>query len=347
MMDAEILVKVARGGIVESVHRGHLAVVDGDGNLIASLGNPETVTFLRSAGKPFQAIPFLLSGGAERFGFTEKEIALACASHNGEEIHTMTTARMLEKSGFTEKDLHCGAHEPFSIEIAHSLIRRDEKPSQLHNNCSGKHAAMLAFARQIKAPTENYDSLENPIQQQILEIVERFSGLSRDKIGVGIDGCSAPNFALPIVRMALMFTRIVLPPEDFEVELREACRCVITAMMSHPEMVGSEEPKRLDTLLMRSLRERIVSKIGAEGVYTAGVLPSPRWKRGLGIALKIEDGSDLRARPVAVLEVLRQLEILNPKEHESLKPFARVELRNHRKTLVGEAVPDFSLKFNQ
>jgi L-asparaginase II len=118
-------------------------------------------------------------------------------------------------------------------------------------------------------------------------------------------------------------------------------------MMSHPEMIGGEEPKRLDTLLMHALRGRIVSKIGAEGVYTAGVLPSPRWKHGLGIALKIEDGSDRRARPVAALEVLRQLEILNPQEHESLKPFARIELRNHRKTLVGEAAPNFALKFNQ
>ncbi|HEX8397364.1 MAG TPA: asparaginase [Pyrinomonadaceae bacterium] len=345
MMDAEILVEVTRGGIIESIHRGHLAVVDGDGNLIASLGNPETVTFLRSAGKPFQAIPFLLSGAAERFGFTEKEIALACASHNGELIHTTTAARLLEKGGFSEKDLRCGAHDPFSNEIALSLIRRGENPSQIYNNCSGKHAAMLAFAGQINAPTENYDSLENPIQQQILEIVEKFSDLSRDKIGVGIDGCSAPNFAMPIVNMARMFAKLVLPPEDFDAEAREACRRVITAMMSHPEMIGGEEPKRLDTLLMRALRGQIVSKIGAEGVYTAGVLPSRRWKHGLGIALKIEDGSDRRARPVAVLEVLRQLEILNPQEYESLKPFARIELRNHQKTLVGEAVPNFKIRF--
>lgn len=346
-MDAEILVEVTRGGIVESIHRGHLAVVDGDGAFVASLGKPETVTFLRSSGKPFQAIPFLLSGAAETFGFSEKEIALACASHNGEEIHTTTAARMLEKAGFSETDLRCGAHEPFSTEIAFSLICRDEKPSQLHNNCSGKHAAMLAFARQIGAPIENYDFLGNPIQQQILEIVEKFSDVPRERIGVGVDGCSAPNFALPIINMARMFGKLILPPEDFDADLREACRRAITAMMSHPELIGGEEPKRLDTLLMRALRGQIVSKIGAEGVYTAGILPSPRWKRGLGIALKIEDGSDRRARPVAVLEVLRQLEILNPQEHESLKPFARIELRNHRRTLVGEAAPNFALKYNQ
>lgn len=346
-MNAEILVEVKRNGIVESVHRGHLAVVDCDGNLIASLGNPEIVSFLRSAAKPFQAIPFLLSGATERFGFTEQEIALACASHNGEEIHTATAARMLEKGGFSEKDLRCGAHEPFSTEIARSLICRDENPSQLHNNCSGKHAAMLAFARQINAPTENYDSLENPIQQQILEIIERFSDVPRASIGIGIDGCSAPNFALPLANLARMLAKLIFPPEDFSTEVREACRRIITAMMSHPEMIGGEEPERLDTLLMRALRGQIVSKIGAEGVYTAGVLPSPRWKRGLGIVLKIEDGSDRRARPVAVLDVLRQLEILNPQEHESLKPFARIELKNHREILVGEAAPNFALKFNQ
>ena len=346
-MNAEILVEVTRCGIVESVHRGHLAVVDGDGNLIASLGNPETVTFLRSSAKPFQAIPFLLSGAAERFGFTEKELALACASHNGEEIHSTIAARMLDKAGFTEQDLRCGTHEPFSTEIARSLIRRDEKPSQIQNNCSGKHAAMLAFAKQINAPAENYDSLENPIQEQILEIVERFSDVGQNEIGVGIDGCSAPNFALPMARMARMFAKLILPPEDFDSELREACRRVASAMMSYPEMIGGEEPKRLDTLLMRVLPGRIISKIGAEGVYTAGILPNPKWKRGLGIALKIEDGSDRRARPVAVLEVLRQLEILEPAEHESLKPFARIELRNHRKTLIGESAANFALKFHQ
>ncbi|MDQ4120195.1 MAG: asparaginase [Acidobacteriota bacterium] len=346
-MNAEILVTVARGGIVESIHRGHLAVVDGDGNLIAGLGNPETVTFLRSAAKPFQAIPFLLSGAAERFGFNEKEIALACASHNSEPVHTETAARMLEKGSFAEKDLRCGAHEPFSIEIARLLLCRDEKPSQLHNNCSGKHAAMLAFARQINARAEDYDSPENPVQQQILEIIERFSGVPRSEIGVGIDGCSAPNFALPLVNLARMLGKLILPPENFSTELREACRRIVTAMMSYPEMIGGENPKRLDTLLMRALRGQIVSKIGAEGVYTAGILPNPRWKRGLGIALKIEDGSDRRARPVAVLEALRQLGILNPQEHDSLKPFALIKLRNHRKTLVGEAAPNFSLKFNQ
>lgn len=346
-MNAEILVEVKRGGIVESIHRGHLAVVDGDGNLVANLGNPETVTFLRSAGKPFQAIPFLLSGAAAKFGFTEREIALACASHNGEEIHTTTAARMLEKGGFSETDLRCGAHEPFSTEIAGALFCSGESPAQLHNNCSGKHAAMLAFARQIGAPTENYDFLENPIQQRILETVEKFSGVSRGAIAVGIDGCSVPNFALPIMRMAQMFAKLILPPEDFDAELREACRRVATAMMSHPELIGGENPARLDTLLMRALAGQIVSKIGAEGVYTAGILPNPRWKRGLGVALKIEDGSDRRARPVAVLEVLRQLEILEPSEHESLKPFARIELRNHRNTLVGEAAPNFALKFNQ
>jgi L-asparaginase II len=347
MMNAEILVEVARGGIVESVHRGHLAVVDGDGRLIASLGEPETVTFLRSSAKPFQAIAFLLSGAAARFGFTEPEIALACASHNGEEIHTTTAARMLEKGGFAEADLRCGAHEPFSTQIARALVCGNENPSQLHNNCSGKHAAMLAFAKQIGANTENYDSPENPIQQQILETIEKFSGLPRAFVGVGVDGCSAPNFAVPILQMARMFARLILPPEDFGADLRDACRRIASAMMMHPEMIGGCEPTRLDTLLMRALPGSIVSKIGAEGVYTAGILPNPKWKRGLGIALKIEDGSDRRARPVAVLEVLRQLEILQPEEHDTLKPLARIELKNHRKTPVGEAAPNFALKFHQ
>src|SRR4028118_813491 len=139
-MQSEILAKVIRGETIESVHRGHLIITDGDGEIVCSIGNPETITFIRSSAKPFQVLPFLVSGGAEKFGFLENEIALACGSHSGEKIHIDLARKMLEKAGFTESDLKCGAHAPFNEECAEEMIRKGEKPNQLHNNCSGKHA---------------------------------------------------------------------------------------------------------------------------------------------------------------------------------------------------------------
>ncbi|MBC7796739.1 MAG: asparaginase [Pyrinomonadaceae bacterium] len=341
----EILIEVWRGETVESIHRGHLMVVNGDGETVCELGEPETVTFLRSSAKPFQTVSFLLSGAAERFGFSMREIALACGSHNGENLHVETSAKMLQKIGLSERDLRCGAHEPFNVEIARELIRRGEKPNQLHNNCSGKHAAMLAFAKQIGANLENYETLENPVQQSILDTIAKFADVPKDTIKLGVDGCAAPNYAVSLRKMAGMFAKLVFPPSDFDVELREACRRVVTAMMDYPEMIGGSVTERLDTIIMHSAKGKIVSKIGAEGVYTAGVLPSPQWKRGLGIALKIADGEDRRARPVAVLEILRQLGILDANNVENLKPFAEIALTNRVGQKVGAVIPNFTLNF--
>ena len=190
-MNAEILATVIRGETAESLHRGHLVVIDGDGNTITSLGNPETVTFWRSSAKPFQAIPFLMSGAAERFGFLEDEIALACASHSGEVRHAEIAAQMLRKIGLSEADLRCGSHLPFNEKRAEEMIRRGEKPTQLHNNCSGKHAAMLAFAKQTNADLLTYDQLENPIQQRILECVSKFTDVPKEKIQIGVESVVA------------------------------------------------------------------------------------------------------------------------------------------------------------
>jgi L-asparaginase II len=341
-MTSEILAQVVRGETIESIHRGHLIVVSGEGEIIASLGDPETVTFWRSSAKPFQVIPILKSGAAEAFGFLENEIALACGSHSGETIHIETAQKILEKIGLTESDLRCGAHEPFNDEVTREMIHASEKPTQLHNNCSGKHAAMLAFAKQIGADLKSYEHLENPVQQAILECVSEFTDVPMGEIKIGIDGCAAPNFAIPISAMARAFARLVFPPKHFDDETREACRRVVSAMMFYPEMIGGD--KRLDTLIMQSLRGKIVSKIGAEGVYSAGVLPSPKWKNGLGIALKIEDGDDKWARAVVLIEVLRQLGILDETTDEKLREYSPVIIRNRRGDAVGKIVPTFDLE---
>lgn len=329
-MFPEILAQVIRGETVESIHRGHLIVMDGDGNEIFTIGNPDFVTFFRSAAKPFQAIPFLLSGAPERFGFLENEIALACASHSGEPVHVATAEKMLQKIGLSETDLRCGAHLPFNEAAAHDLIRKGEKPNQLHNNCSGKHSAMLAFAKHIGADLHTYEEIENPIQQQILECISNFTETPKDEIKLAIDGCAAVNFALSLRGMAKSFAKLVFPPADFDDELREACRRIVSAFMAYPKLIGGTD--RLDTLIMQKASGRLICKVGADGLWLCGVLPSPKWKRGLGIALKIEDGDDFLARPAVTVELLRQLEVL---DKDDLKEISPLSIKNRRGEIVG------------
>jgi L-asparaginase II len=340
-MASEILAVAIRGETVESIHRGHFAAIEGDGRIVESLGDPNFLTFIRSAAKPLQAIPFITSGAPERFGLLESEIALACGSHAGESFHIETAKSMLEKCGLTEKDLLCGTHFPFDDASAKAMLRAGGKPTQLHNNCSGKHSAMLAFAKHIGADLKSYESNTNPVQKKILETIAKFSSVDEDEIVVARDGCAAPNFALPVSGMARSFARLVFPPKEFDDETREACRRIISAMMNYPELIGGTH--RFDTLIMKALHGRVISKIGAEGIYCAGILPSQKFKRGLGIAFKIEDGDDRRARPVVALEIFRQLGILDEDSAKSLHEFAPMILKNRRGDVIGKVVSPLKL----
>ena len=339
-MTSEILAKVIRGATVESIHRGHLIIVDGDGQIVAQLGDPDFVTFFRSSAKPFQAFPFVKSGAADRFGYLESEIALACGSHSGEIYHVELAAKMLERIGLSESNLRCGVHLPFDEKRAEEMVRDGEQPTQLHNNCSGKHAAMLALAKHLGANLSDYEDLENPVQQEIFRVVSQFTDVEIEDIRIGIDGCAAPNFALPLSAMAKSFARLVFPPKSFDDETRETCRRIVSAMISYPQMIGGTG--RLDTMLMRAAHGRLVSKIGADGVYVAGILPCERWKRGLGIAFKIEDGDDKRARAVVAVELLRRLEIFS---RETLTEISPLPILNRRGDLVGRVEADFEMRF--
>ncbi len=339
---AEPLVQVTRGTITESRHRGHVVAVDGDGKIVAYLGTPETVTYLRSSAKPHQAIPLISSGAADHFAFTEKEIALACASHSGEPIHTEVAASMLEKIGLGPDALKCGTHEPFSAEVTRQLRERGEQPNVLQNNCSGKHAGMLALARYLGAPTETYDQPNSPVQLAILRAVSQFSEIPIEEIAVGIDGCGVPVFGLSVRAMALMHARLVAPPTDFRDATRDACHRIVSAMTTYPEIIGGTTD-RLDTELMRAAKGRLISKVGAEGVYTVGVLPCSEWPRGLGLALKIEDGEDHSARPTVVIESLRQLGVLKEDSLEAVARYSLFPVRNRRGDLVGEVRASFVL----
>ena len=337
------LVEVRRGPIVESRHRGHLAAVDGDGRLVAFLGEPDTVTYLRSSGKPFQAVPVLTSGAAERFHFTEAEVAIACGSHSGEDLHAETVARMLEKIGLDAGRLKCGVHEPFDRATAERLRADGDSPGVLRNNCSGKHTGMLALSLQLGAPPELYDDPAGPVQQAILRAVSQFSDISADELVLGTDGCGVPVFGMPVRSMALMYARLAAPPESLDAETRAACARLTAAMNARPELVGGTH-ERFDTEVMRAGRGRLVSKIGAEGVYTAGVLPCGRWPKGLGLAFKIEDGEDRRARSTIAIEALRQLDVLNEDAYKMLSPYASFPIQNHRGEKVGQIRASFRLE---
>lgn len=339
---AEPLVQVTRGGITESRHRGHIVVVEPDGNIVAHLGGPETVSYLRSSAKPHQAIPLIASGAADRFGFNEREIALACASHSGEAIHTEVVASMLKKIGLGPEALKCGVHEPFSPSVARALKENRQEPNVLQNNCSGKHAGMLALALHLGAPTAAYDQATNPVQLAIGKIVSQFSDIPIEDIAVGVDGCGVPVFGVTVKAMALMYARLVSAPDNYDEEIKAACVRIVAAMSTHPELIGGMSD-RLDTEIMRAAPGRLVSKVGAEGVYTVGILPSDEWPKGLGVALKIEDGDDHRARPTVVIESLRQLGILHDESLEAVARYAFFPVRNRRGDVVGEVTANFKL----
>jgi len=338
----EPLVEVTRGGLTESRHRGHVIAVEPDGRVVAHIGAKETVTFLRSSAKPHQAIPLVTSGAADRFGFNEQEIALACASHSGEAIHTEVAASMLKKIGLGPEALKCGIHEPFSPEVARELREKGEPPNVLQNNCSGKHAGMLALALHLGAPIETYDEASSPVQLAIAKTISQFSGISIENLAVALDGCGVPVFGITVKAMALMYARLVSLPQEFDDKTKDACGRIVSAMSTYPELIGGTKD-RLDTEIMRAAKDRLVSKVGAEGVYTVGVFPCESWPRGLGLAMKIEDGDDHRARPTVVIESLRQLGILADESLEAVARYAFFPVLNRRGEVVGEVTAGFKL----
>lgn len=333
-MQSEILAKVIRGGTVESIHRGHFVVIDGGRNLIASAGDPETVTFLRSAAKPLQAIPLITSGAADAFEFSENEIAMACASHSGEAIHIRIAKLMIERIGLSESHLRCGAHLPFNEKEAERMQRACEYPTQLHNNCSGKHTAMLALAKHLGADLATYEEVDHPVQQAILHAVSVFTETPAGQIQVGIDGCAAPIFAVRIHAMAKSFLNLISPPSSFDENLRDAAGRLTRAMLNCPDVIGGTD--RLDTILMKAAPGKLISKVGADGVWLCGILPNEQWPSGLGIALKVEDGDDMRARPVIGVEILRQLGLLSETDLSDVSP---MPIKNRRGEIVGKVDP--------
>ena len=317
------VVEVARGSVIESRHRVSIAVVDGHGQLRARSGDPALLTFARSAIKPLQALPLVEDGVSERYRFTEQEIALCCASHNGETRHVEAARAMLQKIGAHEDALACGAHVPLGKSAAYALEKAGREPGRVHNNCSGKHAGMLALARYYGWPLVGYHEATHPVQQRMLAEVARWTGVAAEDIPAGVDGCGIVTFALTLEQMAKAFAALAAAARRGA----EGPARIVGAMVRYPEYVAGAE--RLCTDLMRVARGRIFAKVGAEGVYLAGI-PGAE----LAIALKVEDGA-VRAAEPALLATLKALGLLTDEEHEELENYAEPDVMNTRDERVG------------
>jgi len=330
------LATVTRGDSIESVHVGAIAIVDRNGVLAGSVGDPSMRSYIRSALKPVQALPLLLADGVRRFSLSQKEIALACASHSGEPMHVEAVTEMLRKIGVDASALGCGAHAPYHEPSAHDLVRRNVAPTALHNNCSGKHAGQLGACVARGFPIDGYLEATHPLQREIRAHVASWSGEREEELRTGIDGCSLPTYALELRRVARIFANLADPsalPED----QRAAAVVARTAMMAHGEMVGGTG--RIDSVIMKRLGGRVCTKAGGEAIQGMALID-----RGLGVAFKVQDGLAERARGPIMIEILRQLGITSDDDLVALADEHVVKVRNVRGLHVGDVRATFTLQ---
>jgi L-asparaginase II len=317
-MPNPVIAEVTRGGIVESRHTGAFAVVNGEGKIVRSAGDFAAPIFPRSAIKAFQCVPLIESGAADHFGFTDEEIALACSSHNGEPEHVRVARSMLQKAENSEANYECGAHWPHEIHARHKVVEAGGVALQVHNNCSGKHAGMLALARQLGADPKDYVKIDHPVQQAVAQAIATYCDVDIEDLVWGVDGCSVPTWAYPLSNMALGFAKLTETP---------AGQRIIAAVRKHPFMVAGTG--NFDTRLMQAVPRAFV-KTGAEGVY-CGCVPHAQ----LGIALKCDDGAG-RAAKVAMASLLASLDVWTSDEKKTLLGFAHRDLSNWRHISVGD-----------
>ncbi len=314
---------------MESCHRGQIVVIDSQGNLRHSLGDPEAQVCMRSLAKPFQALPVLTTGAAAAFGFGPEELALFSGSLSGQDFQVDLVKRVLERLKLTPEVLQCGVHPPLHRPSAQALKKAGEKPSPLHHTCAGKHAAMLTLCVHHGWPLDNYLDQEHPVQKLILGAVARMVGVPPPQITVAIDGCGAPVFYVPLKNIALGYARLAAAQPGSPGGI------LMAAILAHPKHIAGDG--RLETTVMEALPGKLFAKSGSEGGYGLSLMEG-----GLGVAFKIEDGA-VRALNPTVVAILEQLGVLTPAATAALAPFRQPPILNHRKEEVGLVRPAFSL----
>ncbi|MCW5651793.1 MAG: asparaginase [Ramlibacter sp.] len=326
------LIETTRGATPENQHFGVVAVVDAQGRLRAGAGDPHRLTFTRSTLKALQALPFLEAGGPRHFGFSAQQVALLCASHSGEPMHVAQVQGMLDQAGLSHRQLRCGCHVPYFVD--HGVGPAPAAIDERHHNCSGKHTGFLAYCAQQGLPLDSYCEPGHPLQQAIRRDVARAAGLAPEALHMGIDGCSAPNYAMPLSALARSYARLATGARD--AELGESFEQLAQAMTAHPELVSGTA--RSDEALMRAGRGDWVSKVGADGVQ---VIASRQ--RGEALALKISDGNK-PALYAATVEALEQLGWLDDTQRGELAPWRAADILNVRGASVGERRAVFRLE---
>lgn len=329
------LVEVTRGDIVESIHRGDVAIVNYKGDLLYYAGNPQKITYIRSAAKPIQALNVILSSAYRQYELSLKEVAVMCASHYGEDFHRKTVEEILTKIGLNKEFILGGSVASLSKEIAFLQAWNNQQPDQLFNDCSGKHAGFLAVCRKKGYTVKDYLEAEHPVQKEVLDIISKVCQYPKENIKLGVDGCSVPVHALPLFNMALGYARLA-KPDNFQSDYEEASNTIFKAMNQHPEMIAGTNG--FCSELIRNTNGKLIGKIGAEGVYCIGLK-----KTGIGIALKIEDGSMNRIPPV-VIKILNDLKVLTKDELRSLKKYSPMDNLNDKNIKVGEISASFKLE---
>ena len=333
-MKPALLAEVTRGGWVESMHYGSVAVVNRHGQVLYQAGDPHFLTFTRSTLKPFQAMPFVAEQGLAQFRFGKQELALMCASHSGEPKHIQLVQAMLERIGCKEQDLQCGCHPPLYLNIQGSPHPEGDRYTQLHHNCSGKHAGFLAYCRQHGCSLQDYLDIRHPLQQKISACAGHLCGVPVADLKSGTDGCSAPNYAVRLSGLALAYARLAAQSE--ESEYGDAAKRIYDAMTSHPDLVSGTG--RSDLAIMQAGQGDWVAKAGAEGVQAIGIRSA-----GLGIAIKMADGS-ARALSTVTIAVLQQLGLADSPERSPMAQWFKPQLHNYRGLPVGEIRSVFKLK---
>lgn len=326
-MESSKLVEITRGEMVESVHRGVVVVVNTRGNTIYSIGDPQYYTFIRSAAKPMQAIPVIERGAAQEYSFTAQELAVITASHSGEVEHQEAVKGILNKIGLVTDNLLCGTTKPIHKPTANKMALEKVKPSSIHCPCSGKHAGMLSIAIHEKMSLDDYYHLEHPVQQIMLETMAEMAEMNKGDIKIGIDGCGVPVFGMPVKAMALAYANFARP-EKLSEKRREACLKLSKIMGENPQLIAGSG--RFTTELVKQLGTKIVAKDGTEGIFCIGVP-----EKGLGVAIKIEDGGARALAPVT-LRILDKLEVLTKEDKEALHSYYYPQIKNFRDEVIGE-----------
>ena len=317
-----IVTKQYRGSIVESFHIGYAVAIDDNNNIVFAAGDPEYPVYIRSAAKPFQVVPLLESGAVDAYNLSDEEIAVMCASHNGETFHVEAVSSILKKIGLGIEDLKCGIHNPLDKVSYEQMILKGRRATAVHNNCSGKHAGMLALAKHLGVSTNNYLDINHPVQEKILEKIKLYS--EKDKIPFALDGCSAPTFFLPLKNIAIMFRALAGGEDEF-------MQKVLHIMSLHPKLIGGRG--RFDTDFITLMSGRGISKVGAEGIRGIGIRTEE--DRYIGIALKVLSGS-WKASDSMIVEILNHLKLIDTDTVAKLQNYHSPNLLNHNDLVEGK-----------